>query len=160
MDREAWVHAVDVAVRAAPGPVVLVGHSCGAVAVAQWAAAGDVGQAVAALLVAPADVEAPTAPEPTRGQAPLPTGPLPLRTHVVAGEDDPYLGLARARRLAAGWGSTIETLPDAGHIATADGFGPWPRAAQLLEMLSGQPLTPRCGEVPPRGHGRRRSSER
>ena len=143
VERDEWVAALDRAVRGITRPVVLVGHSCGSVTIAQWAAQADTAGVVAALLVAPADVEAPTAPTATRGQAPLPSGRLPMRTHVVVADDDPYLDLARAHRLARSWGSTIETMTGGGHLATADGYGPWPRAATLLEQLTGIPLLPR-----------------
>lgn len=143
VERDAWVAAVDRTVRSLTGPVLLIGHSCGAVAVAQWLAGSPVGDVVGALLVAPADVEGPAAPEPIRGQAPLPVTSLPVRTHVVASDDDPFLAPDRARLLAGAWGSTVEWVAGAGHLATSDGYGPWPRVAALVEELSGTTLVRR-----------------
>ena len=140
VDRESWVAALDRTVRSVSGPLFLVGHSCGSVTIAQWAAQHPTRGVVGALLVAPADVESVTAPEGIRGQAPLPTGPLPLRTHLVMSDDDPFLAPERATWLARSWGRTIESVAGAGHFATADGYGPWPRAAALVEQLSGTRL--------------------
>lgn len=142
VDRDAWVDELDRTVRRLDGPVLLVGHSCGSVTIAQWAARGATRGVVGALLVAPADVEREDAPAPVRAQAPLPRLRLPLRTHVVHSDDDPYLTPERARELADAWGSTTETVHGAGHLATADGYGPWPRAAELVERLGGTALSP------------------
>ncbi|MBP2318021.1 putative alpha/beta hydrolase family esterase [Nesterenkonia lacusekhoensis] len=82
-----------------------------------------------------------------RAQRPLPWGPLPAPTHVVVSDDDPHLGLARAQHLTEEWGSTVEVVPGAGRLGTADGYGRWPRIAELIEdaaagRLWAAPLSP------------------
>lgn len=72
----------------APGPVVLVSHSLGCTTVARFAAERPSPNVTGALLVAPSDVEAPTAPPEVRCFAPIPLAPLPFRSVVVASTND------------------------------------------------------------------------
>lgn len=130
-----WVRTLDSAVREAAGPPLLVAHSLGCIAVAHWAARFD-RPVAGALLVAPADVERPDAPEPIRGFAPVPLRPLPFPSILVASSDDPYLAPERARELARGWGSRLVEIGAAGHVNTAAGFGSWPEGLRLLAELS------------------------
>jgi predicted alpha/beta hydrolase family esterase len=143
VERRAWVAGLQRTVLATPGPLFLIGHSCGAVCIAQWACEHYDRRVAGALVVAPADVESGTAPEMIRGQQPFPREALPLPTHMVVGDNDPYISLERARQLATRWGSTIDVIPGAGHLATADGYGKWPYAEKLIERLSGRALKPR-----------------
>src|SRR5215471_5999152 len=108
-DRELWLQGLRGAIEASDGPVVLVAHSLGcalvAHAVARWPAL--VARAVrGALLVAPADVDAPdrTPPE-TRGFAPMPAARLPFPATVIASDDDPFVAIGRARTFARAWGA-------------------------------------------------------
>ncbi len=61
------------------------------------------------------------------------TGSLPAPTPLVVSDDDPHVDLARAQHLSEDWGSTVEVVPRAGHLASADGYGRWPRIAELIE---------------------------
>lgn len=72
VDRDRWVARLDEAVRAVDGEVFLVGHSCGSVTVAQWAATCHDARVTGALLVAPADVEAPARRGPSAARRPCP----------------------------------------------------------------------------------------
>jgi uncharacterized protein len=63
---------------------------------------------------------------------------LPFRSVLVASDNDPYLGLERARELARGWGSRLEVVRGAGHPNTASGNGPWPEGKRLLADLCRQ----------------------
>lgn len=137
VDRDRWVARLDEAVRAVDGEVFLVGHSCGSVTVAQWAATRYDERVAGALLVAPADVEAPDTLDAIRPQAPLPASVLPLRTHLVVSDDDPFLSRERGLALAEAWGATVEVVPGGGHLATRDGYGPWDHAAALIARHSG-----------------------
>jgi uncharacterized protein len=133
-DPDDWVHALDAAIAAEPGPVVLVAHSLGCIAVARWAA--KFARPVAgALLVAPADVERADTPEPIRCFAPVPLQPLPFRSILVASGNDEYLSMDRARHFARCWASELVPAGAAGHLNTAAGFGPWPQGERLLESL-------------------------
>lgn len=138
VDRDRWVARLDETVRGIDDDVVLIGHSCGSVTVAQWAAsAGWDDRVVAAVLVAPADVDAPGALEAIRAQAPLPRQKLPMKTHLVVTENDPHLALDRGMALAVEWGATLEVVPGGGHLASADGFGEWDHIASVIEQVSG-----------------------
>ncbi|GAA4625965.1 RBBP9/YdeN family alpha/beta hydrolase [Cellulomonas oligotrophica] len=150
VDRDAWIAALDRTLAGLEGPTFLIGHSCGSVTIAQWLAERRPRTVVGALLVAPADVESAAAPEAIRGQAPLPLRALPVPTHVVVSDDDPFLARPRALLLARAWGSTIETVPRAGHIATADGYGVWPRAAALVRQMTRRQPTGRVPQAPGR----------
>lgn len=98
-------------------------------------AAGSSHAVAGALLVAPADVERPDAPEPIRGFAPVPLRLLPFPSTLVAGTNYPYLSVERAEHFARSWGSTPVRLGAAGHINTDAGFGPWPEGLALLHRL-------------------------
>ena len=71
-DPHSWVAALERQVAAARSPLILVAHSLGCVTVARWAAQAPLAslrKVRGALLVAPADVEAPGALEEIRGFA-------------------------------------------------------------------------------------------
>ncbi|MEV7519291.1 alpha/beta fold hydrolase [Streptomyces sp. NPDC091371] len=148
VDRDRWVARLDEAVRAVDDEVFLIGHSCGAVTAAQWAATRFDTRVVGGILVAPADVEAADALPAIRPQAPLPAVVLPMRAHLVLSDDDPFLPLERGLALADTWGTTVEIVPGGGHLATRDGYGPWDHVATLIARHSGTALVPAEGRVP------------
>ncbi|WP_371502234.1 alpha/beta hydrolase [Kitasatospora sp. NBC_00374] len=132
-----WVAALDGAVSAAAGPVVLVAHSLGCVTVAHWAATGPAAAraVTGALLVAPADIDTAEVPE-LVGFRPVPLRTLPFPTTVVAGSDDPWCAPERARAFAAAWGSRYVELGPYGHINADSGLGSWPAGRTLLAELT------------------------
>lgn len=132
---EHWVAALDTAIAQCGGSVVLVGHSLGCTTIAHWTERHGAGRVAGALLVAPADVEAATAPAEIRSFAPTPLLRLPYRSHVVTSTTDPLISMARAQAFATAWGSEITVLVDAGHINTSSGHGPWAEGHQMLEQL-------------------------
>jgi predicted alpha/beta hydrolase family esterase len=131
-----WLGTVDAAIAAAGGPVVLVAHSLACVLVAHGASRPAWSRVVAALLVAPADVDSPahTPPE-TRGFAPVPERALPFPATVVASRNDPYVDLERARHFAARWGASFIDAGALGHINAASELGDWPEGRRLLDEL-------------------------
>ena len=137
-DLAEWLAAVDAAVAGAGADarVVLVAHSLACALVAHGARRPAWRRVVAALLVAPADVEsaARTPPE-TRTFAPLPAAPLPFAATVVASHDDPFVELSRARAFAARWGARFVDAGTRGHINAASGLGDWPEGRALLDEL-------------------------
>lgn len=144
-DATTWVARLDETVRAIDDDVFLIGHSCGSVTVAQWAASRWDKRVVGALLVAPADVEADDALPAIKPQAPLPRVTLPLETRLVVSDDDPHLSLTRAVALAEMWGSTVETITGGGHLNSGSGFGRWDHIAAVIEEQSGLPLRTTAG---------------
>ncbi len=140
-DREEWRTVLESAIAAAPEPVVLVAHSLGCALVAHLALRPIAARIVAALLVAPADVDSPArTPAETRSFAPMPMTPLPFPATVVASGDDPYVSLARARDFAAFWKATFVDAGPKGHLNADSGLGDWPEGHRLLEaLLTGAP---------------------
>ena len=137
-----WVAALDAAVVAAGTPVVLVGHSLGALTIAHHAAR-HARPVRGALLVAPPNVDDPAFPPIIEGFRPIPRVPLPFPSIVVGSDDDWYMSPDEAEALAQAWGSRYVRLEKAGHINTDSGFGPWPEGERLLaELLAGAKETP------------------
>jgi uncharacterized protein len=137
-----WLVAVDEALARQDGPVVLVAHSLACALVAHGARRPAWASVVGALLVAPADVESPahTPPE-TRGFAPMPAGPLPFPTLVVASLDDPYVAPERARHFARCWNAELVEVGALGHINAASGLGDWAEGRRLLGTLLARAVT-------------------
>jgi predicted alpha/beta hydrolase family esterase len=135
-DLEAWQTTLQSAIAAAPEPAVLVAHSLGCALVAHLASRPIAARIVAALLVAPADVDSPECtPAATRSFAPMPRAPLPFPATVVASEDDPYVTLARARAFAASWKATFIDAGPKGHLNADSALGDWPEGRRHLEAL-------------------------
>jgi predicted alpha/beta hydrolase family esterase len=131
-----WVETLGAAIRGAGGPVVLVAHSLGCIAIAHCARGASL-PIHGALLVAPPDVEHPDFPPVMEGFAPIPRARLPFNSIVAASRNDPFSEFARAEALAAAWGSRFVDVGEHGHINADAGFGPWPLGERLLEALRG-----------------------
>jgi uncharacterized protein len=132
-DLDIRVTALRGAIEADPAPAVLVAHSGGCITVATWAAAHS-GPVRGALLVAPPYVDG-WRPSPDVEPLRVPRAPLPFPTIVVASRTDPHATFEQARDYADAWGARLVDAGDAGHIATADGYGPWPAGERLLAEL-------------------------
>lgn len=131
--RSAWVDTLSRTIEAQTGPVVLVAHSLGCIAVTHLPT--DISARIqGALLVAPADPE-------RRGVladfAPVPSHRLPYRSILVASNNDPYCPIRLAGAYARNWGSEFMRIPDAGHINVESGHGEWPLGVALLQSLLG-----------------------
>jgi predicted alpha/beta hydrolase family esterase len=133
--RADWVQTLDAAVRAAAGPVVLVGHSLACSTIGFWARHHDTSTVRAALLVAPADTDQADFPRQAVGFAPMPLAPLPFASLVVASSNDEYVTLARATEFARCWGSHLVNMGALGHLNSASGLGEWPQGQVLLQEL-------------------------
>ncbi len=139
----ARVEALDRALRAIAGPVVLVAHSAGVMMVAHWARKHGANHSIkGALLATPADVESPfPAAYPTtdtlreHGWLPIPRSALPFPSLLAASRNDPLCAFERADTLAQEWGSELVDLGEVGHLNPASGYGEWPRAVELLQRF-------------------------
>ncbi|MGR0318511.1 RBBP9/YdeN family alpha/beta hydrolase [Agromyces sp. ZXT2-3] len=134
-----WVRAIDRAVAASPAPPVLVAHSLGCLAVAQWALRVDAASARIsyAFLVAPPDPSGPSFPEAAAaGGFTLPSRLLGIPATVLASSDDPFSELAWSAVVAASWGAGLIDLGARGHVNAESGLGEWPEGLQLLEDLA------------------------
>ena len=133
--RRDWTAQIAADIERAPSPVFLVAHSLGCVAVAHWAvAAGKKNERVeGAFLVAPPWLtENDQCPAQLADFLPMPLHGLPFPALLVASEDDPYLPIGLAARMAAAWGSQFVDVGCQGHINVASGHGPWPVGEGLL----------------------------
>jgi len=131
--RAAWVASIGQTVLAQPGPVVVVAHSLGCIAVSHLPQEVT-GRISGALLVAPADPERRAA---LADFAPVPYQPLPYRSVLVASSNDPYCPVRLAGAYARAWGSEFVRLQNAGHVNVESGHGEWPLGLALLQSLTG-----------------------
>ena len=135
--RNSWVTKLDMAIRTAPAPVVLVAHSLGCITVAWWASL--VGQpqgwpVVGALLVAPPHVEQhPDAR--LAGFSPVPRAALPFPSIVAGSRDDPYATMDQMRDMAGGWLSRFVDIGECGHINADSGLGTWLEGQALVQQV-------------------------
>lgn len=161
--RSGWVNRLDAAIRQANGPVILVAHSLGCLAVAWWGAlqSQPYGWPVAgALLVAPPDCDrAELAPVLGRF-GPVPKAPLPFPSILVASHDDPYIVFERAWAMGRAWGSRIVDAGHCGHINADSDLGVWRFGQGLLDRLVDEaeealsaPRAPYHIAPPPGGRG-------
>ena len=137
----AWVEALDRALAAIDGPVVLVAHSAGVAIVVHWTRRHR-RPIKGALLATPPDFGSPMPAgypslETLRGNgwAPMPRDRLPFRSVVAASTNDPLGRFDRVASLAKDWGSRLVDLGAVGHLNPASGFGEWPQAKTLVAEL-------------------------
>ncbi len=137
----ARVDALQHALERIDGPVILVAHSAGVMMVAHWAQQ-HTRPIKGALLATPADVESPfPAGYPTthtlqaNGWLPIPRQPLPFPSLLAASRNDPLADFTRLEQLARDWHSQLIDLGTVGHLNPASGFGDWPAAEALLNLL-------------------------
>jgi predicted alpha/beta hydrolase family esterase len=140
--RGVWVETLERAVAASPGDVVLVAHSLACLLVAHWGAATGSeldprlkAKVKAALLVGPPDPDGPAFPRDAMGFAPIPAGPLPFPSLLIASTDDPYASVDFCLRRSQDWGSRFEVIGPKGHINADSGLGAWEEGRRLLECL-------------------------
>ncbi|MFB6720562.1 RBBP9/YdeN family alpha/beta hydrolase [Kribbella sp. NPDC056345] len=130
-DRDDWVDAIDRCVRAGEGDVVLVAHSLGCFAVAQWLESGGDRRVRGAFLVAPPDERAESFPAELLSSfmEPVVVGVPAL---LVASENDPYCALEAAGRIAGEWQVPLVSAGAQGHINSASKLEDWPVGQRLL----------------------------
>ncbi|SDP34565.1 hypothetical protein SAMN04488595_107236 [Ralstonia sp. 25mfcol4.1] len=143
----ARIVALDEAIAAIDGPVVLGAHSAGVMISVHWArhlhSRVPAGKILGALLATPADLETPLPPGypevatlDQHGWLPVPRQALPFPTLLAASRNDPLASFKRATAMAQDWGSELVDLGHVGHLNPAAGFGPWPEAMALLARLA------------------------
>ncbi|MET9211313.1 MULTISPECIES: RBBP9/YdeN family alpha/beta hydrolase [unclassified Nocardia] len=137
----ARVAALDAVLTEIDGPVVLVAHSAGVMITVHWAQQST-RPVRGALLATPPDFETPLPPGypaaadlAAHGWTPVPRRRLPFPSIVAASSTDPLATARRVSGMAEAWGSILVELGDVGHLNPAAGYGPWPRAQELLDDL-------------------------
>jgi predicted alpha/beta hydrolase family esterase len=127
---DGWARSVAQLLTRERGPFVIAAHSYGCLATAhaftRYISHADV---VGILFVAPAS------PEKFMSVGKFAAQRLGVPSILVGSETDPWMPVREARELARQLGSTFVNLGEAGHINTAAGFGPWPRAKFFIETL-------------------------
>lgn len=139
-DLTEWVETLNTTVTASSELTVFVAHSLGCLTVARWANAfpENAGRIQCALLVAPPDVVlSPHIPKMLRRFAAH--EPLSFPSIVVGSENDPYMPLEKAQKLADNWGSRFINAGESGHINLDSGHGPWPLGEKLFANLIERP---------------------
>lgn len=143
------VGAIEAAVSAINGPVILVAHSGGCVMVAHWAQTTRYAACIqGALLATPPDFEAPMPDgypsiDALRlgGWLPVPRRSLPFNSIVALSENDPLGSLNAIQKLAHDWQAETVNLGRVGHLNPVSGFGPWPQAKDFLTRFSSTSFT-------------------
>jgi predicted alpha/beta hydrolase family esterase len=142
LSRAARVAALDAALAAIDGPIILVAHSAGVMITTHWAQTHE-RPILGALLATPADMESPfPAGYPTtetlrdNGWLPIPRRPLPFPSIVGASSNDPLGRFERIADYAEAWHSRLVHLGAVGHLNPAAGFGEWPHAEEFVRELS------------------------
>jgi uncharacterized protein len=143
LSRSARVAAVDAALNAIAGEVVIAAHSAGCLMVAHWAQS-PTRKIKGALLATPADVESPL-PQgypsfgelSANGWVPIPCQPLPFPAVVAVSRNDPLADFDKMVELAAAWGAELHDAGAVGHLNPPAGFGPWAEGLELIARLAG-----------------------
>ena len=141
LDCAVRVAAIEQEAQAIDGPLVIVAHSAGCIAVAHWALQTK-RPVLGALLATPPDLESP-APDgnPTLealhagGWLPVPRSTLPFRSIVGASRNDPLGQFEHIAALAFDWGAELADLGLVGHLNPASGHGDWPQADTFIAGL-------------------------
>lgn len=147
---ERWAQKVRDLLARERGPFVIAAHSFGCLATAHalaQAAQTRAADVVGVLFVAPAN------PRKFAFAGDFDARRLNVPSIVVGSESDPWMTLADAREFAQRLGSAFVNLGDAGHINTAAGYGPWPRAKYFVDTLvyCAAPLRLRDDDAPASG---------
>lgn len=130
-----WITSIEEALSGYDlSTVVLIGHSLGCTAIANWAKHYQK-KIKGALLVAPSDLEAPKYTFDTVGFDHVPLDKIDFKTIVVASTNDEWVSIERVAFFADKWGSAFINIGNAGHINADAGFGAWPKGLGILKTL-------------------------
>ena len=136
--RDHWVQQLDAAIRQAPEPVILIAHSLGCHAFANWAKnSGNISEThvCGALLVAPPDCDHLDSNPLLREFGPTESLNLPFPVIVAGSRDDDYASISYTRHLAKQWHGDFVDMGELGHINAASGIGHWPAGLAMLGRL-------------------------
>ncbi|MDK1359914.1 alpha/beta fold hydrolase [Arthrobacter sp. zg-Y1219] len=132
---ENWMEALDAAAGPRRGDTILVAHSLGCLAAAEWLLRHP-GGARGVLLVAPPDPAEPEFPDSAASFRNPRLQPLPVPALLVASENDPYCPLPAARVLALGWDVPLIDAGPFTHLNDESGIGDWPQGRHLLTAFA------------------------
>ena len=129
--RNTWVNKLNLAIRRADRPVVLVTEGIACLAAAWWAEyeqADAEGAVIGALLVLPPDVDRPGADPRLAGFGACPRSPLPFPSYLVAGPDNTPALRHSLTQLARDWAADF--------VSDEIGADDWPQGEWLLDRLA------------------------
>ena len=132
---EDWMAALDRAAGARHGDTVLVAHSLGCLAAAEWLLRNP-GGARGVFLVTPPDPAAASFPAQAGSFRNPRLEPLPVPGLLVASESDPYCALPAAQSIAAGWNVPLVCAGELAHINEDAGVGYWEQGRDLLTAFT------------------------
>lgn len=134
-DIREWVANIDKTIEGYnPDSVVLVAHSLGCLAVAEWSACYK-RKIKAALLVAPPDTVLLHEKLKITLFDNIPTDRINFPTLLVASTNDPWATIERAEFYAGNWESKFVNIGAAGHINDLSGYGEWVEGLRILKSL-------------------------
>jgi predicted alpha/beta hydrolase family esterase len=81
------------------------------------------------------------------GWLPIPLQELKFPSILAASTDDALGDFDNVRELASAWGSRFIDIGPVGHLNPASGYGEWPGAEALLDVLSGMLPAPTRGRI-------------
>lgn len=136
-----WVAHLDRAIRECPRPLVVAAHSLGCTAAVWWSKRhwheAFREKVRGLLLVAPPDLDDERLDVRLRDFRPVPAGPVPVRSIVVASRNDPFATFERSHHMARSWRSDFFDAGLAGHINADSRLGEWSEGLKVLARLSG-----------------------
>lgn len=124
-----WLNAIDAVIMTQWKPTILIAHSFGALAAAQYAIEEPT-RIAGVMLVAPAD------PARFADARHLTLAPVPCAGLLVASRNDPWMEMRVAQRWSHIWRLKLIDEGEAGHINVASGHGAWPAGLTYLARLS------------------------
>lgn len=131
-----WLERLSETIQKINQPTILVAHSLAVSLVMHWLSKNTNTNIVGAMLVAPADVDSPLhTPDFLRHFSPIPIQRLTIPSFVLGSENDTYMTLERAQKLAAFWGSDFINMGQIGHINSDSDLGYWEDGQELLHQL-------------------------
>ncbi len=137
-DKDRWVAELAQVVEAGTEPVTLVAHSLGCWLVDHFVHERGGACLHAALLVAPPSphlifeaVDSFLLP-PRRREA---WAAIAARSLIVSSDNDEFATAAEIEAIATDLNVKYQMIPEAGHINSASGYGPWPFAIEWLRQV-------------------------
>ena len=128
-----WLARLEEVLADLSAPVYLVAHSLGCIQVAAWAGLStNTHKVQGALLVAPADIEAPHSADVLSSWRPIEMQPLPFRACVVASQNDPFCATERAQDFAKAWRANLIHAGSIGHVNADSQLDDWPEGRAVL----------------------------
>ncbi|MGN6651260.1 RBBP9/YdeN family alpha/beta hydrolase [Trinickia sp.] len=129
-DLDRWALSVGNLLERKKGPFIIAAHSYGCLATAHALTRHISTTDIAGILFV-----APASPDKFMSFGRFDARRLDVPSILVGSENDPWMPAAEAQELAGRLGSVFVNLGTVGHINTAAGFGPWPRAKFFVDTL-------------------------